>query len=50
MRVVISAIIGAAVGFALGYFGKCASDICPLTTNPIISTVLGALLGALTVA
>jgi len=34
-------------GFALGYFGKCASGTCPLTSNPIISTLMGALLSAL---
>ena len=45
LRVVLGVIIGGAIGFALGHFGKCASGACPLTSNPYISTVIGALVG-----
>jgi len=31
------------VSFAVGYFGKCYFDVCPLTRNPVVSTVVGAL-------
>jgi hypothetical protein len=35
------------MGFAVGYFGKCASGVCPLTSNPLISAIIGALFGAM---
>jgi hypothetical protein len=50
MKIVIGTLIGAVVGFAVGYFGKCASGTCPLTSNPVISTVIGATFGALLAA
>lgn len=45
MKLVFAAIIGGAIGFLVGYFGKCASGACPLTSNPVISTIIGALIG-----
>ena len=45
-RIILGIIIGAAIGFGIGYFGKCASGVCPLTSNPYISTVIGIILGA----
>ena len=50
LRVILGIIIGAACGFALGYFGKCVSGTCPLTSNPYVSTIIGALLGLLITA
>ncbi|MFC1590009.1 DUF6132 family protein [Candidatus Omnitrophota bacterium] len=47
MKIVLGIIIGGAIGFAIGYFGKCASGACPLTSNPIISMILGATIGAM---
>ncbi len=47
MKVILAMIIGGVIGFAVGYFGKCASGVCPLTSNPIISTIIGALFGAM---
>lgn len=47
MKIVLGIIIGGAIGFAVGYFGKCVSGVCPLTSNPIISSIIGALIGAL---
>jgi len=47
MKVALGIIIGGAIGFAVGYFGKCTSGVCPLTSNPFISTAIGALLGAM---
>lgn len=47
MRIIISALIGGGMGFLVGYLGKCTSCTCPLTGNPIISTIIGALLGGL---
>lgn len=47
MKIFLGALIGGVIGFGLGYFGKCASGACPLTSNPVVSTALGALVGAL---
>jgi len=45
MKVIIGAVVGGIVGFAIGYFGKCSSGMCPLTSNPIISTIIGIFFG-----
>ncbi len=50
MRMVIGVIIGGAIGFSVGYFGKCASGTCPLTSNPFTSMFIGALFGAMIAA
>jgi len=50
MKIVIGAVIGGAIGLGLGYFGKCTSGACPLMSNPVVSTILGALIGALLAA
>ena len=42
---IIGALIGGGIGFGIGYLGK-----CPLTGNPIVSTIFGAVLGALIAA
>lgn len=47
LKVIVGIIIGAGAGFAIGYFGKCASGTCPLTSNPYISTAVGAVIGLL---
>ncbi|MFC1666377.1 DUF6132 family protein [Candidatus Omnitrophota bacterium] len=45
MKIVLGVVIGGTIGFLIGHFGKCASGACPLTSNPIISTLIGASLG-----
>lgn len=45
MKMLLGAVIGGAIGFGIGYFGKCTSGACPLTSNPIISTIIGAAMG-----
>ncbi len=45
MKILIGILVGAAIGFSLGYFGRCSSGTCPLTSNPWASTVIGAILG-----
>ena len=47
MKIVLGVVIGGAIGFAIGYFGRCVSGICPLTKNPAVSTIVGALIGLL---
>jgi len=45
MKNLLGIIIGGANEFGVGYLGKCTSGLCPLTSNPIISTVIGAVIG-----
>jgi len=45
MKIFLGVAIGGALGFVIGCLGKCASGACPLTGNPIISTIVGALIG-----
>lgn len=45
LRIILGIIIGGGIGFTIGYFGKCASGVCPLTSNPYISAIIGALIG-----
>lgn len=44
---IVGAIIGAIGGFMYWKFIGCASGTCPLTSSPYISTIYGAVLGAL---
>lgn len=46
-RIVLGIVIGGGIGFSLGYFGRCATGTCPLTSNPWTGTVVGAVLGAI---
>ncbi len=48
-RRVLAGVLGAAGGFAYYYFVGCASGTCPITSNPLISTAYGALVGLLLV-
>jgi hypothetical protein len=50
MKMILGIAIGGLIGFGIGYFGKCASGTCPMTSNPFISTILGALFGAMLAA
>ena len=50
LRVLAGMVIGAVAGFAIGYFGKCASGTCPFTSDPVVSTILGALIGGMIAA
>jgi len=45
MKMLLGLMIGGIIGFGIGYFGKCTSGACPLTSNPIVSTIIGALIG-----
>ena len=47
MRILLGIIIGGAIGYVIGYFGRCASGVCLLTRNPVITAAIGALLGAM---
>jgi len=45
-RILIGLALGAALGAFIGWKGRCATGACPLTSNPYIGGVYGALLGA----
>lgn len=45
--VLIGLVLGAIGGYAYYYFIGCASGTCPLTSNPYISVVFGAVIGYL---
>jgi hypothetical protein len=47
LRLVLGAVIGGGLGFALYRFVGCPSGACPLTGNPLISTLYGSVVGAL---
>jgi hypothetical protein len=48
MRFILGAVIGAAVGYFLFYkVIGCASGTCPITSNPLSSTIYGAVMGLL---
>jgi thioredoxin 1 len=47
MNLILTLIIGAGIGAALGYFGKCASGSCPLTATWWRGAIYGAVVGLL---
>jgi hypothetical protein len=47
LRTIIGVVVGGGLGFAFYKFVGCSSGTCPLTSNPIISTIYGAVLGLL---
>ncbi len=45
--ILIGAAIGAGLGYAYYYFVGCQSGTCAITSNPINSTLYGALMGGI---
>ncbi len=44
---ILPVMLGAIGGYAYYYFIGCVSGACPITSNPYISTIYGAIIGAL---
>ena len=47
MTLMLSLFVGAGLGAALGYFGRCSTGACPLTATPWRGALYGAVLGLL---
>lgn len=47
VRIVIGAVIGAAIGFAMYKFVGCRTGACPLTGNPYVAMTIWGIAGAL---
>jgi len=47
LRSIIGIIVGGGLGFAYYRLVGCSSGTCPLTSNPFISTIYGAVIGLL---
>lgn len=47
LKRIVPVLLGALGGYAYYYFIGCASGTCPITSNPYISTIYGAVIGAL---
>lgn len=49
LRLIIGILVGGGLGFSYYQFVGCSTGTCPLTSNPVISTIYGAVLGVLLV-
>jgi len=47
LRIIIGIFVGGGLGFAYYKFVGCPTGTCPLTSNPVITTIYGAVLGVL---
>jgi hypothetical protein len=47
LRIIIGILVGAGLGFGWYKLVGCSTGTCPLTSNPVISTIYGAVLGVL---
>ena len=47
VRIVLGAVAGAAIGFAIYKFVGCRTGACPLQANPWVSMFVWGLMGAL---
>ncbi len=45
LKILFSVTIGSVLGALMGYYGKCSSGLCPLTSTPLRGAIYGAFLG-----
>ena len=50
IRILIGIVIGGALGLGWYLLVGCPTGTCPLTRNPVITTIYGAVIGALAAA
>ena len=50
MRYILGASIGAGAGYALSIFAKCNAGTCPLTSNALITVLIGIMAGIMLAA
>jgi hypothetical protein len=50
VKMIIGAVIGAAVGYAMYRFTGCRTGACPLSANPYIAMLVWGAMGALVMA
>lgn len=44
-KLIIGTIVGSIAGYSYYYFVGCTNGACPISSNPIISTLYGAMMG-----
>ncbi|MEF9923892.1 MAG: DUF6132 family protein [Muribaculaceae bacterium] len=47
LKTIIGGVIGAIGGFLYWFYIGCSTGTCPITSSPVISTIWGAIIGAL---
>ncbi|MEG1766258.1 MAG: DUF6132 family protein [Muribaculaceae bacterium] len=47
LKAIIGGVIGAIGGFLYWFYIGCSTGTCPITSSPVISTIWGAIIGAL---
>lgn len=47
IKILIGAIIGAGLGILYYYFFGCATNSCPIVSNPVMISLYGAVIGSL---
>jgi hypothetical protein len=47
LRIILGILVGGGLGFGYYKFVGCSTGTCPLTSNPVISTIYGAVFGVL---
>ena len=47
LRIILGILVGGGLGFGWYKLAGCSTGTCPLTSNPVISTIFGAVVGAL---
>ncbi|MCK5528152.1 MAG: hypothetical protein KAI74_00600 [Kiritimatiellae bacterium] len=45
IKIILGLLIGGGLGALLGYYGKCTSGACPLTSTPYRGAIYGAVMG-----